>query len=252
MDITSRTILIVGGTSGLGLALAERLSAEGSRVVVAGRRPFEHASIDSLTVDVTDPASIEALRDAAVAAYPELDTVVTMSGIMEAEDLRSPAHLEVAERTVVTNLLGTIRLATAFTPHLVARGAGTIVTVSSGIGFVPFPLTPTYGATKAGVHSYSESLREQLRGTGVGVVELVPPHVATTLMGMQDAPSAMPVAEFTDEVVALLAQEPTPDQVLVERVRGYLTAREDGTYAERVAQNAGLLSMLRPVQSAAV
>jgi uncharacterized oxidoreductase len=244
MDITNKTILVVGGTSGLGLELARAFATAGSTVAVAGRRRVDEPGIASLTVDVTSPTSIEALRDEALAAYPELDTVVTMSGIMEPEELRSPEHLEVAERTVVTNLLGTIRVATAFTPHLVQRGAGTIVTVSSGIGFVPFPLTPTYGATKAGVHSYSESLREQLRGSGVDVVELVPPHVATTLMGMGDAPSAMPVDDFITETVSLLAQTPTPDLVLVERVRGYLSAHEDGTYAERVAQSAGLLSML--------
>jgi uncharacterized oxidoreductase len=240
MDITSRTVFIAGGTSGLGLALAERLRAAGSTVVIGGRRTDLPGTVH---LDVTDPDSILAARDEVLAAHPDLDTVVTMAGIMVAEDLRDPAHLATAEDTVITNLLGTIRVATAFTPHLMARGAGAIVTVSSGIGFVPFPLTPTYGATKAGVHSYSESLREQLRGTGVEVVEIVPPHVATTLMGMQDAPTAMPVDAFVEEVATLLATEPTPSEILVERVRGQRYAEVDGTYADRLAGNAGLLSM---------
>jgi uncharacterized oxidoreductase len=239
MDITTRTVFIVGGTSGLGHELAERFRAAGSTVVVGGRRTGPGV----VPVDVTDPDSILAARDRVLADHPDLDTVVTMSGIMVAEDLRGPAHLATAEDTVTTNLLGTIRVATAFTPHLMARGAGTIVTVSSGIAFVPFPLTPTYGATKAGVHSYSESLREQLRGTGVEVVELVPPHVATTLMGMQDVPTAMPVADFFDEVMDQLAAEPTPREIVVSRARGHRDAEVDGTYADRLAANAGLLSL---------
>lgn len=242
MDITSRTVFIAGGTSGLGAELADRLRSAGSTVVVGGRRTAPGV----VGIDVTDPASILAARDEVLAAHPDLDTVVAMSGIMVAEDLRDPAHLTTAEDTVATNLLGTIRLATAFTPHLVARGAGAIVTVSSGIGFVPFPLTPTYGATKAGVHSYSESLREQLRGTGVEVVELVPPHVATTLMGMQDAPTAMPVDAFFDEAMAQLATEPTPREVVVSRARELRSAEVDGTYRERLEHNAGLLALLRP------
>jgi len=243
MDITTRTVFIAGGTSGLGLALAERLRAAGSTVVVGGRSA-EPGPL-SVRIDVTDPASILAARDEVLAAHPDLDTVVTMSGIMVAEDLRDPAHLASAEDTVTTNLLGTIRLATAFTPHLLARGAGAIVTVSSGVAFVPLPLTPTYGATKAGVHSYSESLREQLRGTGVEVVEIVPPHVATTLMGLQDAPTAMPVDAFTDEVVGLLAQEPTPPEILVDHVQFLRRAVVEGTYDDQLATNAQMLSMLR-------
>lgn len=258
MDLTSRTVLVVGATSGLGLALARRVADAGSTVVVGGRRrdlldriAAEHPGLGTVTVDVTDPASIAAAREAVLAEHPDLDTVVTMSGVMLPEDLRDPGHLEVAERVVATNLLGTIRVATAFTPHLIARGSGAIVTVSSGLGFVPFPLTPTYGATKAAVHSYSQSLREQLRDTGVEVVELVPPHVATTLMGMQDVPSAMPVDAFTEEVVALLGQDPTPEEVLVSRVRPLRRAEVEGTLPGLLAQNAGLLSMRDAVGPAA-
>jgi uncharacterized oxidoreductase len=249
MDITNTTIFIAGGTSGLGLALARSLRAAGSTVVVGGRRTelLEELAAEgfgTVRVDVADPDSITTARDEVLAAYPDLSALLTMSGIMEPEDLRDPAFLEVAERTVTTNLLGTIRLVAAFTPHLVGRGAGTIVTVSSGIAFVPFPLTPTYGATKAGVHSYSVSLREQLRGTGVEVAELAPPAVRTTLMGMQDAEWAMPLDEFVTEATGLLAQQPTPDEVLVERVHLQRSAERTGAYAERLAQNAAALSSL--------
>lgn len=115
---------------------------------------------------------------------------------------------------------------------------------------MPFPLTPTYSATKAGVHSYTQSLREQLRDTGVEVLELVPPHVATTLMGMQDAPTAMPVSEFIEEVAALLGQQSTPQEILVSRVRPFRTAEVDGTHADMLAQHAGMLPMRQPTTSA--
>lgn len=115
-----------------------------------------------------------------LADHPELDAVITMSRVMLPEDLRDPAHIGNTETTIATNLLGTIRVVDAFTPHLINRGAGTIVTVSSGVAFLPFPLTSTYGASKAAVHAYTESLREQLAGTGVEVTEIVPPAVATT------------------------------------------------------------------------
>ena len=104
-------------------------------------------------------------RDAVLARYPDLDTVVIMSGVMLLEDLRDPAHFEAAETTIDTNLVGTIRVIDAFTPHLVGRGAGTFVTVTSGIAFLPFPPMPGYAASKAAVHAYSEALRAQLDGT---------------------------------------------------------------------------------------
>jgi short-subunit dehydrogenase involved in D-alanine esterification of teichoic acids len=102
-----------------------------------------------------------------------------MSGVMLMEDLRDPSHFDAAETTIAVNLLGTIRTIDAFTLHLIGRGGADITTVSSGIGFLPFPLMPAYGASKAGVHAYTEALRAQLAGTGVAVTELVPPAVAT-------------------------------------------------------------------------
>ena len=123
---------------------------------------------------MTDQASVDRARDAVLNSHPDLDTIVTMSGVMIPEDLRDPAHFNAAEKTIDTNLLGTIRVIDAFIQHLIGRGSGTIVTVTSGIGFLPFPVMPTYAASKAGVHAYSEALREQLDGTGVEVSELIP------------------------------------------------------------------------------
>ncbi|NHT18377.1 SDR family NAD(P)-dependent oxidoreductase [Cellulomonas sp. IC4_254] len=244
MDLTQRTALIVGGTSGIGLGLARRLAEAGSTVVVGGRRAAPVDGLETVQVDVTDETSVRRARDAVLAAHPDLDLVVTMSGVMLVEDLRDPAHFAAAETTVVTNLLGTIRVLDAFTPHLIGRGAGRIVTVSSGIAFLPFPPMPTYAASKAGVHAYTEALRAQLAGTGVEVTELVPPAVATA--GQEEVnPAALPLDAFLDEVLDLLAQEPTPDEVLVRGVLMHRWAERDGTYADLVARRSQALTALR-------
>jgi uncharacterized oxidoreductase len=232
MDITSRTVLIAGGTSGIGLALARRLRDSGSTVVVGGRRTdllthLAREGLGTVALDVTSATSVALARDEVLV-----------------EDLWDPTHVDVAEQTIATNVLGTIRVIDAFTPHLLGRGTGVFVTVSSGIAFLPFPLTPTYGASKAAVHSYSESLRAQLAGTGVDVVELVPPAVATTPEQRELNPAALGVDAFVDEALALLASDPVPHEVLVDGVRMHRWAERDGTYAELVVQRSRALASL--------
>jgi uncharacterized oxidoreductase len=249
MNITARTVLVAGGTSGIGLELARQLTAAGSTVVVAGRGGDRltgagEAGFRTVELDVTDPASVERARDTVLESFPDLDTVVTMAGVMPIEDLRDPAHITAAEQAIHTNVLGTIRVIDAFTPHLLARGAGTFVTVSSGIGFLPFPLTPTYGASKAAVHAYSESLRAQLAGTGVDVVELVPPAVATTPEQRRVNPAALDTGDFVKEALTLLEADPTPHEVLVESVRMHRWAERDGSYDQLVAQRSKALASL--------
>ncbi|MGK5683708.1 SDR family oxidoreductase [Actinoplanes sp. URMC 104] len=244
MDITKRTVLVVGGTSGIGLGLARRFAAAGSTVVVGGRRPDPVDGLATVEVDVTDHASVLQARDRVLAEHPGLDVVVTMAGVMLVEDLRDPAHFAAAETTVATNVLGTIRVIDAFTPHLIGRGAGTIVTVTSGIGFLPFPLMPTYAASKAAVHAYSEALRAQLEGTGVEVAELVPPAVATTAELKRANPGALDLDDFLDEVTGLLSEQPTPHEILVEGVLMHRWAERDGTYAGLVAQRSRALAAL--------
>ncbi|MFE9131027.1 SDR family oxidoreductase [Streptomyces sp. NPDC003328] len=248
MNITSRTVLVVGGTSGIGRELARRFAAAGSTVIVGGRNPEALAQLaaegfGTTELDVTDDGCVSRARDAVLARHPDLDTVVAMSGVMLLEDLRDPAHFDAAQATINTNLIGTIRVVDAFTPHLIAHGTGTIVTVTSGIAFLPFPPMPTYAASKAGVHAYSEALRAQLDGTGVEVVELVPPAVATAGQD-QVNPHALPLDAFATEVMQLLAQDPTPNELLVERVKMHRWAERDGSYAELVAQRSQALAML--------
>lgn len=248
MDIDNRTVLIVGGTSGIGLGLARRFAAAGSTVIVGGRSAgrangADLAGLDSVEIDVADAASVARARDDVLATHPGLDVVVTMSGVMQLEDLRDPAHFATAETTVDVNLLGTIRVIDAFTPHLIARGGGTIITVTSGIAFLPFPLMPSYAASKAGVHAYTEALRAQLAGTGIAVAELVPPAVATA--GQESVnPAALPLESFLDDVIGLMSANPMPNEILVEGVRMHRWAERDGTYDALVERRSQSLSNL--------
>ena len=242
MDISSRTVLIVGGTSGIGLGLARRFAAAGSTVVVGGRTP-KVDDLETIQIDVADAESVRRGRDEVLARHPDLDVVITTAGVMLVEDLRDPAHIAQAETTVSVNLLGTVRVLDAFTPHLIQRGSGTLVTVTSGIAFLPFPLMPTYAATKAGVHAYTEALRAQLAGTGVEVTELVPPAVATA--GQEKLnPAALPLEGFLDEVVDLITENPTPNEILVKGVLQHRWAERDGTYAELVQRRSQALATL--------
>jgi uncharacterized oxidoreductase len=239
VNITSGTVFIPGATSGIGLGLALRLQAAGSTVIVGGRRAellqrigAEHPGIDTVEIDTTDPASIAAVQTDLAQRHPALNGLVTMAGVMEPEDLRDPASLDVAERTIAVNLLGTIRLVNAFLPHLLAQPTATVMTVSSGLAYVPLAATPTYNATKAAIHSFTESLRVQLTKSSVQVIELVPPATRTTLMGQQNSDVAMPLEEFLTEVMGLLRTQPDAEQILVERVKWQRNAESEGRYQD--------------------
>lgn len=247
MDINNSTVFIPGATSGIGLALAQRLHAAGSTVIVGGRRTERLAAIatdhgiDAVEIDTTDPASVEVASREVLAKHPDLDVVVAMAGIMLMEDWRSAGVLGTAEQVVTTNLLGPLRLLAAFTEHLQTRPGAAFVTVSSGLAHVPLAATPVYNATKAAVHSLSEGLRLQLEPLGVQVVEIVPPAVSTTLTPiLKDHPGAMPLDAFADEVVELLTADPDAHEILVEDVQFMRRAEIDGRYAQTVAQVNGL------------
>jgi uncharacterized oxidoreductase len=164
-----------------------------------------------------------------------------MAGIMQPEDLHSADFLATAEATVTTNLLGTIRMIAAFTTFLQAKDDAVIMNVSSGLAFVPLAATPTYDATKSAVHGFTEALRLQLSDTSVEVLELIPPAVATSLMGQdQDSSgSAMPVDDYLDEVMTILSTRPDEKQVMVERVKMLRYAEVNGTYDQILQMLAG-------------
>lgn len=239
MNMTGNTILITGGGSGIGRALAEALHARGNQVIISGRRADALAEvaaanpgIDTATLDVSDAADIARFAAEILAAHPALNVVIHNAGIMQAEALASPDFtLATAEATIATNLLGPIRLNAALLPHLLAQPKATVATVSSGLAFVPLVTTPTYSATKAAIHSYSQSLRHQLRDTNVEVIEIAPPAVATDLMpGHAENPHSMPLADYIAETMAQLeAQAP---ENLVERVKFLRFAEARGDYSE--------------------
>ena len=248
MKTSGNTILMAGGTSGIGLELALRLQRAGNKVIVAGRRRHllgqiaaDHPGIEGEVFDVADEESVKELFATVTAKHPELNVVVAMAGIMRPERVLEPESIDIAERTVATNLLGTIRLVHTFAPFLTGQSDAAIVTVTSGLAYVPLPISPTYSATKAAVHSYTESLRVQLRDTSVQVIELAPPLTATDLVFREaDRQYALPLDEFADEVMDLLASEPDAHQILVKRVKRQRFAEANGNYDEVLAGQSGL------------
>jgi short-subunit dehydrogenase involved in D-alanine esterification of teichoic acids len=237
MKMTGNTILITGGTSGIGLGLALRLHEAGNKVIVAGRRKelldsitTDHPGIESLVLDVADPASIARAAETVAAGHPELNELVNNAGIMLLENLLDPADLRIAEDHVTVNLLGTIRMTYAFLPLLVGKDDAVVMNVSSALAFVPLPVTPTYNATKAALHSFSESLRVQLADASVQVIEVAPPGVRTTLLGQQDDENSMPLEDFLDETLTLLRDQPDAKEIVVERARFVRDAEASGTY----------------------
>jgi uncharacterized oxidoreductase len=239
MNISGNTILITGGGSGIGRGLAEALHATGNRVVIAGRR--QHALQETVAanpgmafqvLNVEDPAAIKVFATKVIQDYPALNVLINNAGIMSSENLLGdPVDLAVSEATITTNLLGPIRLTAALLPHLRKQPASTVMTVSSGLAFVPAARAPTYCATKAAIHSYTQSLRFQLRDTSVQVIELAPPLVATDLQPDQKANlRAMQLHEFISESMALLKANPSAVEICVERVKMQRNAEASGQY----------------------
>jgi short-subunit dehydrogenase involved in D-alanine esterification of teichoic acids len=244
MNITGNTIFIPGSTSGIGLALAVELRARGNAVIVGGRRAelldqiaAEHPGIDTVQIDTADAASIEAAVKEVLDKHPDLNVLVAMAGIMRVEDWHQPeTFLASAESVITTNVLGPVRLIAAFIEHLQAQPDATIVTVSSGLAFAPLKATPSYNASKAAIHMLSESIRLQLAGTTVKVVELVPPSVRTALLpGQETSQAAMPLEEFVAEVTALLESQPDAKEIQVERVKFLRYGQARGDYDQVVA-----------------
>jgi uncharacterized oxidoreductase len=239
MNITGNTILITGGGSGIGRGLAESFYALGNQVIIAGRRrqaldetTAVNPGMQSVTLDVEDAAAIRAFAARIAQDYPGLNVLINNAGIMRAENLLAqPNDLADMETTITTNLLGPIRLTNALLPHLQKQPQATIINVSSGLAFVPLILTPTYSATKAAIHSYTQALRFQLRETATQVIELIPPAVATDLMpGGASNPRMMPLNEFIAESMNLLKAQPSAAEICVERVKFLRYAAEGGQF----------------------
>jgi uncharacterized oxidoreductase len=238
MKPIGNTILITGGGSGIGRGLAEAFHRLGNQVIIVGRgqktldeTTTANPGMKSLTLDISDPKSIQSFAEKITKDCPSLNVLINMAGIMQPENLlEKPGDLSTAEKTITTNLLGPIRLTAALLPSLQKQPRATIMNVSSGLAFVPLTMTPTYCATKAAIHSYTQSLRYQFKATNIEVIELIPPYVQTTLMGNQQAddPKAMPLEEFIDEVMSILKSQPDVQEVCVKKVYPLRFAAEGG------------------------
>lgn len=244
MQLTSNAVLVTGGGTGIGRGIAESFHRLGNRVVIAGRRrePLQEVAdanpgIEYLTLDQGDAADIARFAAQLTDRYPELNVLINNAGVQRPEDLLA-GDVSEAEQTVAINLLGPIRLIAALLPTLLDKPHPAIVNVGSALAFMPSALTPTYCATKAALHNYTESLRFQLRDTSVQVIEIVPPQVQTALQGEKRGfnPKAMPLDEYIAETMGLLKDHPDAREIVVERARGFRHAERDGAYDQIYAK----------------
>jgi uncharacterized oxidoreductase len=188
MKLLHRTILITGGTSGIGLELAKQLHERSNTIIVTGRDQGKLDAarrtlpgIHAVNSDVGDAGAIAALYDSILSQFPALDTLINNAGIMRNLNLNRVRDLKDVTRGIEINFSGPVRMVQQFLPHLKARKDALIVNISSGLAFIPMPISPVYCATKAAIHSFTQSLRVQLNDTGVTVIELAPPGVETPL-----------------------------------------------------------------------
>lgn len=240
MNLSGNTILITGGGTGIGRGLAEAFHQRGNQVIIAGRRQSvledtvrANPGMRSLPLDIENPDDFQRFVAEVKAEFPSLNVLINNAGVMKFEDLTAGVEgLSTAEQVVAINLLGPLRLTAALLPVLTAQPQATLMTVSSGLAFLPMAATPTYCATKAAIHSWTQSLRFQLRKTKVEVLELAPPYVQTELLTPEGAsdPNAMPLADFISETMDLLKSPPPSGEILVERVRALRFAEKDGSY----------------------
>ncbi len=235
MKNTGNTILVTGGGSGIGQALAHRWHDAGNHVIITGRRQQAlkeaiagRARMAAYVLDVTAADAVDAFVKKILAEHPALNVLVNNAGIYSAEKVTAQRDLADAAAMIETNVLGPIRMTNAFIDHLRTQADAVILNVSSGLAFVPYPAAPTYSATKAAIHSYTAAIRPLLKGE-VEVIEIVPPQVQTELTpGQSHDPNSMPLDEYADEVMALLHAGSTPAEVCVDRVRYFREAEAKG------------------------
>jgi uncharacterized oxidoreductase len=233
MHAHGNTALITGGATGIGLALARVLIDSGNTVIVCGR------SADALTratlalpglvgiqCDITDPAARLSLKEDLTLRFPKLNLLVNNAGTLHVSDLTQPAHVRELESEIATNLLAPVALTSLLLPLLRRQPAATIVNVTSGYVFLPSARTAPYCASKAALRTMTRSLRFQLRGTPITVVEVMPPAVDTAL-----------AAHYSGAKL-------TPEEVARKILRGLLRNRTEIVIG--VSKLARLLARLAP------
>lgn len=226
MKLTGNTIFITGGGSGIGRGLAEAFHRLGNKVIVSGRGRAKldavvaaNPGMTAVELDITDPASIEAVAARLIADHPELNVLINNAGIMVPDQAAGRIDDKLLVDTVTTNLIGPIRMTAALVEHLKGKNDAVIAYTSSVLGFVPMAVTAVYSATKAALHSYALSQRFLLKGAGIRVLEIAPPWVRTDLMNSREAAEAMPLDQFISETMAVLGTG--ADEILVEGAKAF-------------------------------
>jgi uncharacterized oxidoreductase len=253
MKITENTILITGGGSGIGRGLAEAFHNVGNQVIIAGRRESvlqeavaANAGMDYMVFDQDSGEGAKRLADAMRIRFPKLNVLINNAGIQRVEDLTC-GDVADAEATINTNLLGPMRLTAALIGQLMAQPQGAILNVSSALAMMPAAMMPSYCASKAAMHSYTQSLRYQLRNTPARVIEIIPPWVQTELQGDRGMnPKAIPLKDYIAETMATLKESPESTEILSERAIPMRFA-ERGDYDSFFSRyNEGWLASQRP------
>lgn len=235
MKLTGNTILVTGGGSGIGQALAWQFADRGNTVIVAGRtaESLENTvkgrdNMHALTLDVGSQQSVNECASQLAEQFPALNMLIHSAGIMQRQELGSGGGLEDAERIININLLGTMRIVEALIPQLSGKDHAAICTMSSGLAFTPLPSAPAYSASKAGVHNYTLSLRHRLQGQ-IEVIEIAPPAVQTGLTpGQESFERYMPLDAYIAETMANFEITPTPRENLVRNVLPLRNAEKEG------------------------
>ena len=233
MQITGNTILITGGTSGIGLAFAEEFLRSGNKVIICGRRQNRLSQIEeknpgivTYVSDVADSKDREALANQVISNYPNVNVLINNAGVQLLTDLTKPVDLNRVNSEVETNLIAPIHLSSLFVQHLTTRKEAAIINISSGLAFVPLSFMPVYCATKAAIHSLTLSLRHQLKNTSIKVFEIAPPAVDTELgsdrrQDKTQSHGGLPVNEFIEEAI-----EAIKNDILEAPIAGAKNSRE--------------------------
>ena len=226
MKLTGNTIFITGGGSGIGRGLAEAFHQRGNKVIISGRRRANldavvaaNPGMEAVELDITDPASIDAVAARLIAEHPDLNVLINNAGIMLPDGAAGPVDDKLLVDTVTTNLVGPIRMTSVLVEHLKGKKDAVIAYTSSVLGYVPMAVTAVYSATKAAIHSYALSQRFLLKSAGVHVLEIAPPWVRTDLMNSSEAQEAMPLDQFIAEAMAVFGTD--ADEILVEGAKAF-------------------------------
>lgn len=248
MKLSGNTIFITGGTSGIGRAIAERFHKLGNQVIISGRRKAlleevtkANPGMRGLELDIQNPAHIKAIAEQLVAEFPNLNVLFNNAGIMPFDDAAGELDEETALATINTNLLGPVRMTAALLPHLKQQKEAVVIHNSSVLAFLPLATNALYSATKAAIHSYTMSQRFALRHSSVRVLEVSPPWVDTDLIYKSGDPRAMPLDQFVNETMNILATD--ADEIYVDAIKPLRDNPGSGEHAlfnafnESVAEN---------------